>query len=204
MKYTREIRRAITQAPLDVRVQLSKDYYYNYLEYIHGGSWKLIEGKFFTRMWLEDFGIWNYWGGTTIVPHDKNEYFPTTDENWIGKIQSCYEHIYSRTNRKIFGRRYFWKEKRTPPSLVFFEKGDGGQGRHIHSIHHFPPTIKDKSEEWMKLFGSLWRDHDLNRPVGRNFWWEPVDTDIHSQSKVISYASKKMNNNYEYGWFPVV
>ena len=45
---------------------------------------------------------------------------------------------------------------------------------------------------------------ELNRPVGRNFWWEPVDTDIHSQSKVISYASKKMSQNYEYGWFPVV
>jgi len=54
------------------------------------------------------------------------------------------------------------------------------------------------------LFRKYWNDHALNRPVGREFWYEPVGTDVNDQSKVIGYASKKMNQNYEYGWFPVV
>ena len=60
MRYTKKIRRAISISPTEPRFQLVKDYYYCYLEYINGGSWKTIEAKFFTRMWLEDFGIWNW------------------------------------------------------------------------------------------------------------------------------------------------
>jgi hypothetical protein len=61
-----------------------------------------------------------------------------------------------------------------------------------------------KSGQWLDLFRKYWNDHALNRPVGRKFWYESIGTDVNDQSKVISYASKKMNQNYEYGWFPVV
>ncbi len=203
MRYTKEIRRAVSISPTDARIQLAGDYYYAYLEHINGGSWKTIESKFFIRMWLEDFGIWNYWGGTGIVDADKGDNFPNSDVGWINKIQSVYEFTATKTNRKLFGRRFFWN-KPYPISLVFFEKGKNTEGKHIHTIHHFPTQTMSKSGQWLDLFRKYWNDHALNRPVGRKFWYESIGTDVNDQSKVISYASKKMNQNYEYGWFPVV
>jgi hypothetical protein len=152
--------------------------------------------KLVMRMYLPTMFHFAYWGGTKVVRVDKE--YSQNEDGWIEKIRSVYESITEKTNRKIFGRRYLYKVP-YPTSFVFYEKGDITEGKHIHTLHHFPQRVKEKSGEYLSTFSRYWNTHYLNRGVGRYFWFEEVD----SQEKVSRYASKKMSENYQNGWFVV-
>ena len=198
MKYNSKLIRALWSSTRNERIALATDFHYLYLEHIHGAKWSEIENKFILRTFLHDLGDWSYWGGTKITPADGQEIFTTRDKTWISKIQSCYECTANITNRQIFGKRY-WKKFRYPLSIVFFEKGKNNKGKHIHCLHHFPNRTLDKADQYLSLFSQYWNDNDLNRFVGRDYWYEPVK----DQDRATRYTSKKMHEQYEISWFPV-
>jgi hypothetical protein len=198
MRYTRNIRRGLYEAPSYVLDQLRNDFQDMEFQMENGIAWEDVKRKMIMRMWLGDMCEWKYWGGTKVVQLDKDKEKPERDTSWFARIRKAYEHTTDKTNRTIFGRRYFRKNT-YPLSFVFYERGNATEGKHIHTIHHFPPAIARKAEQYLNCFSTYWCNHPVNKPVGRVFWYE----DVVNQDKVIRYATKRMTNNYEFGWFPV-
>ena len=198
LRYLRPLRRSLMRISRQDFTKLRYDFRHMEQEIQSGVSeWK-VRNKFLWRLWMSEVGDWTYWGGTKVVKMDKDFYYRQTDNQWISKIQKVYEDISEKTNRKGFGRRYFWRTE-YPTSLVFFERGEGTEGRHIHTVHHFSQGEVSKSHRYLKVFSQLWNEHYVNKGVGRQFWFETVD----SQERVGRYVSKKMSENYSKGWFPV-
>ena len=198
MRYDRETRRAMMNTSPVVLDQLRQDFRLIELDISEGISRDIVKRKMLARMWLGDMCEWTYWGGTKVVEVDKNTETTETDERWVSSIKNAYEYTTKKTNRRIFGRRYFRKKVIYPTSLVFYEKGDVSGGRHIHTVHHFPQGALPKVKQYLMCFTSYWNSHQVNNSVGRTFWYEPVE----DQDKVIRYATERMTNNYVYCWFP--
>jgi len=197
VRYPRHLRRSFTKLSMTDYQHLRYEFQMLEQDIRSGVSEKDGINKLVLRMYLPSMFHFSYWGGTKVVRADKNEYGQNEDR-WIEKIRSAYENITERTNRKIFGRRYLYKVP-YPTSFLFYEKGDITEGKHIHTLHHFPQKVIDKSERYLSTFSRYWNSHHLNRGVGRYFWYEEVD----NQEDASRYATKKMSNNYENGWFVV-
>jgi len=199
MRYNREIRRALYRCPPVVLDQLRNDFRFVERDIENGDSWENIKRKMVMRMWLGDsICKWSFWGGTNVVSVDKNIRNREPDKSWVNKIRNAYEQTTERTNRRIFGRRYFRKVA-YPTSLVFYERGDITDGRHIHTLHHFPSGTSDKTENYLTCFTNYWNSHQINKGVGRTFWFDQVK----DQDEATRYATKKMTTHYDFGWFPV-
>ena len=153
--------------------------------------------KLVMRMYLPFMGF-TFWGGTKVVSIDKDKSYETTDRNWINRMMSIYDNVCETTNRRLFGRRYLMKVP-YPTSFVFYEKGSATEGKHIHTLHHFPEKTIHKAEEYLSTLSCLWNSHRVNRNVGRYFWFEKVE----NQEDASRYATKRMSGNYENGWFVV-
>ena len=200
MRYTPEIFRTYFRTPKEVRVRFAEDCHEMMKDYLKTGSWWKSECKFVIRMFLDEKFVWTYSGGTNIVAMDKDRCRTMDYTTWKQKIQNAYEVITEKTNRKMFGRRYF-RKRLYPVSFVFFERGNKTEGKHIHTLHHFPSQTIEKADDYIQSFQKSWIDHDLNNPVGRTFWYEGVGNDVASQSRKTRYATKKMGEDYETGWF---
>jgi hypothetical protein len=196
MRYTRQLRRGLYDAPSYVLDQLRYDFQEMEFQIQNGTPWEDVKRKMIMRMWLGDVVDWRYWGGTKVVQMDKG--WKETDTSWFARIRKAYEHTTDKTNRTIFGRRYFRKNT-YPLSFVFYERGDATEGKHIHTLHHFPTALVRKADQYLNCFSTYWSNHPVNKSVGRKFWYEEVI----DQDKVIRYATKRMTNNYSFGWFPV-
>ena len=196
MRYDRQTRRAITCGRGPVLDQLRSDFQWVETNIINGSTWELEKRKFVIRMWLGDVVDFSYWGGTKVVRADKNIHTKEPDRSWVKKIEKACGDVVEKTNRKIFGRRYFRKVA-YPTSFGFYERGDITDGRHIHTLHHFPGRAEKRAEDYLCCFTEYWNDHRINKNVGRNFWYEPVK----DQDKAMRYATKKMTSNYDFGWF---
>ena len=197
VRYPRHLRKSFTKLKMTDYQHLRYEFQMLEQDIRSGVSEKDGIHKLVMRMYLPLWGHFSYWGGTKVVRVDKNEYGQNEDR-WIEKIRSVYESITEKTNRKVFGRRYLHKVP-YPTSFVFYERGNITEGKHIHTLHHFPQKVIDKSEEYLSTFSRYWNSHYLNIGVGRHFWFEKVD----SQERVSRYASKKMSEKYENGWFIV-
>ena len=198
MRYTRHVRKSLCNAPPFVWGQLREDFRFAEKECAYGVSWDTAMRKMVVRMWLGEIGVFTFWGGSKIVRVDTDPHFLGTDENWRQGIRIAYENTVQRTNRKIWGRRWFRKIP-SPTSLVFFEKAKLTNGRHIHALFHFPPVLVDSADEYLQMFQKVWFDHKENNQVGRTFWYQPVE----DQDEVSRYATKQITNNYEDGWFAI-
>jgi len=196
MRYNRQTRRVLFRNRDLILDQLRSDFRWIEINISKGSSWELEKKKFVMRMWLGDVVDFAYWGGTKVVSADKNINNNSTDRNWVTKIEKVCGDVVEKTNRKIFGRRYFWKVP-YPTSFAFYERGDITNGRHIHTLHHFPAGIDDKAKNYLSCFANYWNDHRINKNVGRTFWYEPV----RDQDEATRYATKKMTSNYDFGWF---
>ena len=189
MRYTRQLRRGLYDAPSYVLDQLRYDFQEMENQIQNGTPWEDVKRKMIMRMWLGDVVDWRYWGGTKVVQVDKG--WKETDTSWFARIRKAYEHTTDKTNRTIFGRRYFRKNT-YPLSFVFYERGDATEGKHIHTLHHFPTALVRKADQYLNCFSTYWSNHPVNKSVGRKFWYEEVI----DQDKVIRYATKRMTNNY--------
>ena len=200
MRYTRQLRRGLYDAPSYVLDQLRSDFQEMELQIENGVPWEEVKRKMIMRMWLGDVVDWVYWGGTKVVQLDKDQKKDKVKEesgpSWFARIRTAYEHTADKTNRTIFGRRYFRKNT-YPLSFVFYERGHATEGKHIHTLHHFPQAIVSKAEQYLMCFSAYWSNHPVNRNVGRKFWYEEVI----NQDRVVRYATKRMTNNYDWGWF---
>ena len=188
MKYTRGVRRDLSKYSY-VLDELRDD-----LVNVENSRW--WKEKFIMRMWLLGKGEWSYFGTSKVVRVDKNN--EIKNDVWIDMIQKTYERVSEKSNRTLFGRRYF-KKTPYPTSLVFFERGGETGGKHIHSLHHFPGCLSDKKEYYIDTFQSFWITDDVNKNVGRTFHFETP----RSQEDVVRYGTKMMTKNYENGWFVV-
>jgi hypothetical protein len=196
MRYNRQLRRAIYRCPEVVLDQLRMDFQLIEINIRKGMPWELEKKRFGMRMWLGDICDWAYWGGTNVVPADKNIHNNEPDKSWVRKIEKACGEVVEKTNRTVFGRRYFRKVA-YPTSLAFYERGDKTDGKHIHTLHHFPLGTVDRASTYLECFTGYWNEHRINKGVGRTFWYEPVI----DQDKAMRYATKKMTSNYEFGWF---
>ena len=73
MRYTRQLRRGLYDAPSYVIDQLRYDFQEMELQIESGTPWEEVKRKMIMRMWLGDVAHWVYWGGTKVVQLDKDQ-----------------------------------------------------------------------------------------------------------------------------------
>lgn len=191
MKYIREIRRSLTMCPSYVLEDIKND-----LMRIDTSK-RFWKERFVMNMWLLGGGDWDFFSGSKIVNIDKGEI--TKEKVWRDRMKYTYEKVTEKTNRYLFGRRYFRKTP-YPTSIVVFDKSrEEGNGKHIHCLHQFPGCISNRKDEYTSTFIEFFNQDDWNKNVGRTFYFE-VPT---SQEDVTRYVTGKIKNDYEDGWFTV-
>ena len=134
-RYSKTVRRSLMRVNTRDFTNLRHEFRQIEHEISSGVSEWRVRNKFIWRLWMSEIGDWTYWGGTKVVSIDKNNDYRQTDENWFNKIRNVYETVTEKTNRRLFGRRYLLKNVSCPTSLVFYERGDLTEGRHIHTVH---------------------------------------------------------------------
>ena len=194
VRYPRHLRRTFTKLSFGDMRNLRYEWQMVEKDIRSGVSEKDAINKLVMRMYLP-FMCFSFWGGTKVVNIDKDNSYQVSEKSWLQRIRSVYEEVSERTNRSLFGRRYLYKVP-YPTSFIFYERGDITEGKHIHTLHHFPQKVIDKSEKYLSTFSRYWNNHYVNRNVGRYFWYEEVD----NQEDASRYATKRMTEN---GWFLV-